>query len=362
MHQPKRILVCPLDWGLGHATRCIPIIRMLVKKGAEVLIAADERPFAVLKLEFPDLQFVKFPGYSISYPDKGSMTLKMLLSVPRIIKGIRKEHADLDKLVDDHKIDIVISDNRYGCWSKKTKNIFITHQLMIKSPFAEILLHKIVLNHIKNYNECWIPDAPVEINLSGDLSHKFPAPDNSFFIGPLSRFDECIQNSNAAKLIPGDKYDLLAIISGPEPQRTNFENILLNQIEKTDLKALIVLGKPEKVEMKERNRISIVSHLKSEDLCKAILNSNLIIARSGYSTIMDLSSLNKKAILIPTPGQTEQEYLAEMLMEKKIAFTESQSKFDLNTALKFSKNYSGFNGWQNSNLLEARINSILSLT
>lgn len=360
MHQLKRILVCPLNWGLGHATRCIPLIRLLLEKGADVIIAADGRPLELLKLEFPDQKFIIYPGYNITYPDNGSMFLQMMLSVRKIAKGIKQEHSALNKIVDDHKIDVVISDNRYGCWNKKAKNIFITHQLMIKAPFAEFFLHRIVLNHIKNYDECWIPDIESEANLSGDLSHQFQLPDNSFFVGYLSRFNIPVKSYPKENSLQFDyRYDLMVIISGPEPQRSNLEKIILQQTSNINLKTLIVLGKPEKMYSETTGNITIASHLNTAEMKEAILNSEIIISRSGYSTIMDLAVLNKKAIFIPTPGQTEQEYLAKILMKQKIAFSATQSSFELKKALKASENYSGLKKRETSGLLEQRINAIL---
>ncbi|OFY83220.1 MAG: hypothetical protein A3F72_03380 [Bacteroidetes bacterium RIFCSPLOWO2_12_FULL_35_15] len=351
-NSPKRILICPLDWGLGHATRCIPVIRLLIKKNAEVIIAADGRPFELLKQEFPDLEFVRFEGYDIQYPEKGSMVWKMILSISKILKGIKAEHQQLDKLITDHKIDGVISDNRYGCWSKKVKSVFVTHQLMIKTPFAENILHKIVLSYIKKFNECWVPDFEGVNNLSGDLAHKYPLPANIFYIGPLSRFTK--------EKTASFEYDVMAIISGPEPQRSLFEKIMLKQLSKTNLKALLVEGKTE-MEQKIENHgnVKISSHLRSNEMQDAISRSKIIIARSGYSTIMDLAMLGKRALFIPTPGQTEQEYLAELLMQKNSAYSKSQEKFDLEKALKESENYKGFDAIGTNNDLEKRIDLIL---
>jgi hypothetical protein len=176
MQQPQRILICPLDWGLGHATRCIPVIRAFLGQNAEVLIAADGRAYELLQQEFPELQFIRLKGYEIRYPSSGSMAASMLLSIPKILSGIKREHRELEKIIAEHKIDTVVSDNRYGCWNKQVKSIFITHQLMLKSPFGEGLLHRIILSHIKKYDECWIPDHAAENNLSGELSHKYPLP------------------------------------------------------------------------------------------------------------------------------------------------------------------------------------------
>lgn len=354
MNKPKRILICPLDWGLGHATRCIPIIRLLLEQNAEVIIAADKRPLELLKQEFPSLAFVTLKGYEINYPKSGSMAISMLLSIPKILSGIKREHIELDKIIGEQAIDVVISDNRYGCWSKKTKNIFITHQLMIKSPFGEKLLHKKVLNYIKNYDECWVPDSSEEKNsLSGDLAHKFPAPTNIHFIGSLSRFT----SSEKSEF----EYDVMAIISGPEPQRTIFERIISEQLFKSGLKSLIVFGLPEsRKKLEQKQNVTMIAHLNSTEMQNAILKSKIIIARSGYSTIMDLAILNKKAIFIPTPGQTEQEYLAEMLMNKQIAFSQNQNKIDLAKAIKESEKFNGLKSKKDLSVLNERIKLMLS--
>lgn len=354
MAKGKRILICPLDWGLGHATRCIPIIRLLQQKGAEVIIAADKRPLELLKKEFPDLKYIIFKGYEINYPKKGSMIWTMLRSIPKITKGIRTEHEALNKIIHEYNIDIVISDNRYGCWNPKTKNIFITHQLMIKSPFGENLLHKIVSKYISKFHECWVPDHEKEPNLSGDLSHKYPISETTFFIGPLSRFKTDQHQQEI-------EYDVMAILSGPEPQRTIFERIVSEQLFKSGLRSLIVFGLPEKTKkIEQKGNVTMISHLNSDEMEQMINRSKLIIARSGYSTIMDLSALQKKAIFIPTPGQTEQEYLAKELFKKQIAYYQKQSEFDLTKAIVESGKFSGFTKQINNTELENRIDLMLS--
>ena len=354
MNKPKRILICPLDWGLGHATRCIPIIRLLLEQNAEVIIAADKRPLELLKQEFPSLTFVTLKGYEINYPKSGSMAISMLLSIPKILKGIKRERIELDRIIDEQGIDIVISDNRYGCWSKKVKSIFITHQLMIKSPFGEKLLHKRVLTYLKNYDECWVPDSSEQKNnLSGDLSHKYPLPANAHFIGLLSRFAEIKQSEF--------EYDVMAIISGPEPQRTIFERIVSEQLFNSGLKSLMVLGLPEsKKKLEQKQNVTMATHLYAKEMQDAILKSKTIIARSGYSTIMDLAILNKKAIFVPTQGQTEQEYLAEILMKKQIAFSQNQNKIDLAKAIKESENFKGLKSEMDLTILNERIKLMLS--
>lgn len=360
MPQKKRILVCPLDWGLGHATRCIPIIQLLLKNEAEVIIGGSGRSLSLLKQEFPQLEFIGLPGYDIKY-DAGSLALKAIFSISRILKAIRIEHLFLEKVVREKQIDLVISDNCFGLWSKQVKSVFITHQLMIKAPFAERLLHIINLSFIKRYSECWIPDFPGTMNLSGDLSHKYTLPEKTFFIGPLSRLQELPVLSGISKL--KSKYDVLILISGPETQRSIFEDLILKQARSIPLDFLIVRGMPEIPKTLEIHlNIDIVSHLNAIEMKTAMLSADIIVCRSGYSSLMDLWTLKRKVIFVPTPGQTEQEYLAEKCMQEGIAYFEKQSKFNLTFALEKSREYKGFSKLETleEHTLEKRVELLLS--
>jgi spore coat polysaccharide biosynthesis predicted glycosyltransferase SpsG len=293
------------------------------------------------------------------------MVLKMFFSIFSILKGIKEEHALLQQIIKQHKIDVVISDNRFGLWSKSSKTIFITHQLMIKAPFGVKWLYRINLKYMNKFNECWIPDEEGSKNLSGDLSHKYPLPKNAFFIGLLSRFN--LEKKEDGHLIGSTvisiKYDVMVIISGPEPQRTVFEKIILEQLLKEKVKALVVRGvtetEEEKIIKTNFNHLVIVSHLKANEMRQAILQSDLIIARSGYSTIMDMAALGKKIFFIPTNGQTEQEYLAQLLMYKGIAYMQSQTEFDLTKGLLESKKYKGFDKAANNQQLDKKLTLIL---
>lgn len=367
----KRILVCPLDWGLGHATRCIPIIKELIDNKVEVVVAADNRPLALLKKEFPRLEFIKFPGYVMSYPSNGRMELKLMMSLPEIFHGIYKEHTFLKSIIKKYNIDAVISDNRFGLWNKTVPSVFITHQVMVKCPenlkFLEPILHRISRFFINKYDECWVPDFQGRENLSGDLAHGYPLPENAFYIGPLSRFDffdnhfdNTLPSRKELDLPIGNyKYDLMVIVSGPEPQRSIFEIIVMKQLESASLKVLMVRGVTEETELNEydhretttarsgnkNNMIEIYPHLETSKMREAILSSKLVLSRPGYSTIMDLAVLGKKAIFVPTPGQTEQEYLADLLHEKGIFYKISQERFSARDGLKNAmERSSGFNG------------------
>ena len=304
-----KILICPLNWGLGHATRCVPIIRQLVADGHEPVIVADGFPLSFLKQEFPSLRFIEFPSYSIYYAVGKSQVGAMIFNMPNIIKGIVNEHFWLRNLIQKEYFDQVISDNRFGLWSKRIHSVYITHQLMIKMPlhlkFLEPLAHRIHSFFINRYDECWIPDR-LENGLSGDLSHKYPLPRNARFIGTLSRF-QSIEN-----IEPNTSFNIVAVVSGVEPQRTIFEDKLILQFKNRPEKTLIVRGQPGNFK-NERNigNVRLISHLPDTELAGFLLGANRIICRSGYSTIMDLDALKclRKAEFTPTPGQTEQEYL-----------------------------------------------------
>ncbi len=332
MKTKKRILVAPLDWGIGHATRCIPIIKELINHNYDVVIATDGRPMHLLNTEFPDLEIIRLSGYNIRYPKYIPMSISMLLQAPKIIWNIKKENSTLNSIIKDYKIDGVISDNRFGLYTKKVPCVFITHQLEIQSSYFTQSIQRINYKYIHKFDACWVIDDKKE-NLAGNLSTPNKLPDNSTYIGLHSRFEY----KQLEK-----KYEFLAIVSGPEPQRTILENCIIKALKGRSEKSLIVLGKPELKDTKEIGNLTIKSHLDAVDLNKVILSSKLVICRPGYSTIMDLKKLKSKAFFIPTPGQTEQEYLAELLKQKKVFYYQKQQQFDFEKAIIESQKYRGF--------------------
>jgi uncharacterized protein (TIGR00661 family) len=331
IHRKPRILVAPLDWGLGHTTRCIPIIKQLLANNAEVIIATEGPHKLLLSREFPETAFIHLEGYRINYArSRTGFLLKMFFQIPKLLKAIRTENEWLQKIVQDQQIDAVISDNRFGLYHTKIPCIFITHQLLIKSPFGpqnEKILQKWNYKNINKFSACWIPDNAGVENLGGSLSHPDKRPSVPLrYIGVLSRFQK--------KEIEEKKNHLLFILSGPEPQRTIFENKIINEISHYNGTADIVRGLPGNPSIiPSTGMIQFHNHLPAEELNKEIAKAEHIISRSGYTTVMDLVKLKKKSILVPTPGQTEQEYLAGYLMQKDIAVTMNQKIFSLPAAL-----------------------------
>ncbi|MEO7524237.1 MAG: glycosyltransferase [Ferruginibacter sp.] len=319
-------MVAPLDWGLGHATRCIPLIKLLLGQGADVLIAAEEPITTLLQAEFPAILILPLKGYRIRYSSgKAMFVMKMLAQLPGIIYSLKYEKQWLNHIIDKHKIDAVISDNRFSLYTKKTPCVFITHQLFIQAgnKILNSIAQKINYNFINKFNECWVADAEGSNNLAGKLSHPDILPFTPVkYLGILTRCKKVEEEKNI---------ELLIMLSGPEPQRTIFEKILLSQLKNMYGPVVFLRGLPAAHNqlIPDNKNISILNHLPAAALNECIQRSKLVLARCGYSTVMDLVALNQKAILVPTPGQTEQEYLADYLQEKKIFLKAKQHNFSL---------------------------------
>ncbi len=326
MQKSQRILVAPLNWGLGHATRCIPIIHALLDHGHLPFLASDGVALGLLQKEFPDLPSFELPSYKITYAKKGkNFKGKMLWDSPKVLKAMAKEKKTVKKLVKELHLDGIISDNRLGVYSKKVPCVFITHQLNVLSgntTWWSSTLHQKI---IKKYTACWVPDVAGKPNLSGKLGHLKKSKLQIHYLGPLSRF----QKKEEPRV-----YDLMVLLSGPEPQRTLLETKLLQELEDFVGTVLLVQGKIserqtlDEVALKNAE-ITVVNFMQSAALEKAINQSEKVLCRSGYTTLMDLAKLNKDAFFIPTPGQYEQEYLAKRMDKKGIAPYCDQTDFKL---------------------------------
>ncbi|MBL7918696.1 MAG: hypothetical protein JNJ40_00190 [Bacteroidia bacterium] len=295
----KTIFIAPLDWGLGHATRCVPVIKQL-KQENKIIIGVTALTKKVFDEEFPEIEQVKIPAYNVKYSKILPLWLKLFFDWPGISTIIKQENAVLQEITLKHKINVVISDNRFGMYSKNIHSIFITHQVFLKTPFAKGIAQGINKNYILNFDEVWIPDLESEKeSLSAELSHGKHFHPQIKYIGPQTRLKKIISLQI--------RYDHLFLLSGPEPQHSVLrEKLILKAKEYPQLKFAMVTNKCDR-------QIKNVEVFISPDvgkLSEIISQSKSIICRSGYSTLMDLYLLDKKEmILIPTPGQTEQEYL-----------------------------------------------------
>lgn len=335
--QKKKILITVLNWGLGHAARCIPLIKALEKYRYTPVLASDGQALLLLQKEFPHLRTYELPSYNIRYSSKSNhLKWKLFLQTPSILRTITAERLTTEKIVEAENISTIISDNRFGTHSKKTINIYITHQLTVLSGNTTWLSSRIHRWYIRRFELCWIPDFSGTPNLSGILGHPKEMPENVKYIGALSRFRK--------KSLPV-RYDYLVLLSGPEPQRTLLQDILLQAFTSSKKKILFVRGVFEDRDLKVSNtNVTVRNFMYGQELENALNSSRIVISRSGYTTLMDLAKLEKRAFFIPTPGQFEQEYLAERLQQLEISPYCKQEDFTLNL-LENADKYPGLRGF-----------------
>ncbi|MBP7809941.1 MAG: glycosyltransferase [Bacteroidia bacterium] len=287
-------------------------------KNNTVILGVTPLTKTIFDEEFPELKKIELPAYDIKYSSVFPLWLKLGLNVPRISQIIADENKLLIKITQEHKIDVVISDNRFGLYSEKVHSVFITHQLFLKAPVFENFGSKLNQNYISKFNEVWVPDFDTSASsveqesLSGELCHGKNLPHKNIkYIGPQSRLLDVITDFEK------DKYDYLILLSGPEPTRTELEKELLKLISTSKKRVAFVRGSKLKVQGLKLENVEAFDFPTKEELKKLILSSKKIICRSGYSTLMDMHLLGKKElVLIPTPGQSEQEYLADYWKNK----------------------------------------------
>jgi hypothetical protein len=283
----------------------------------------------MLQQEFPGLRFVVLPSYSPRYQKHGPMMPTLAVQLSHWRQVIRAEREVLDDFLDDAPHDAIISDNRYGLRSPHIPSVLVTHQLRFMlhprpvRTLANLALHRL----IERFDEVWIPDLEdADASLGGNMSHA-PMNVHTRFIGFLSRFESVTHQSDS-------EYKVLAILSGPEPQRTLLERVLLRQLPNLTSKTLLVRGLPGSTQATTEGLLTIRNHLPAVVLAAIIGGAELVISRAGYSTIMDLLYLRKRALLVPTPGQPEQGYLTKQLMDRNWFLFRSQRQLDLPTAMR----------------------------
>ncbi len=303
----KTILFGVLNWGLGHASRSIPIIRSLIANPAfKVILAADGDAYDLISQEFPNLQIVRVEDVRVRYKSGKWLPFGMLATGMKLLVRNRKEHRQVSKLVENLEVDLIISDNRYGFWNSGCDNVLITHQLTLLPPrrfaFMEFLFKRVVRNRLSPFDEVWVPDFEEEPGLAGKLSHQHGAHPKIRYIGLLSRYAK-------EMTADGERLPLVALVSGPMPFRKQLAAKLI-QIAEANATPLLLYTNNIQWEA-QGGFVKVCQNASFEDLNRALNRAEMVVANAGYTTIMDLIALEKKAVLIPTPGQTEQEYLAE---------------------------------------------------
>jgi len=335
-NKPKHILIAPLDWGLGHTTRCVPLISYIQSLGHNVTVAGNASQRAYIEETFGLIDFIHLEGYNIRYSEWNKWAQTGLLSQsPAIKRTINSEHKWLQKLSAERKIDGIISDNRYGLFHPDIPSVILTHQLQVQTglgPVANLAVQKIHYHLLNRFNATWVVDVPGTPNLGGNLSHSSAQPRHTKYIGLLSRFaniEEVPLPENE-----GEECPLVILLSGPEPQRSILSRVLWQQSLGYEGKMIFIEGSelatpPDNIPPP----ITYYKRLTHQQLAPILQKAGMAICRSGYSTLMDLVALGKKAILIPTPGQTEQLYLGRHLHKQDIFYSTSQQGFNLASAL-----------------------------
>jgi UDP-N-acetylglucosamine:LPS N-acetylglucosamine transferase len=348
----KRIFVAVLNWGLGHATRSVPLIKELQLQGAEPIIGSDGEAADFLKGFFPELQYVEMPSYKVRY-ENNDMYLNMAKQLPSLLWTLQKERSFIRQIIEKYKIQGIISDNRYAVSSNEIPSVFLGHQLNIR--ISNFFVSKLInyLNHqfLSKFGKIWVPDFEDDNNLSAELSSGFKHNALSF-IGSLSRLNTEVSSNTT--------YKIVAVLSGPEPQRTYFEDILTSKLRALDIPSLLVRGIVKTGADKKIGQLSIKNFANEEELASLIKGAELYIARSGYSTLMDLAKIGSGALLlVPTPGQTEQEYLANRLRIKNSALVQQQHKLDIQLAWDCRKTVFGLHKTDNQGLLSNAVRDFL---
>jgi len=322
----KKILFAVMGWGLGHVTRSIPLIDTLMKDN-EIILASNGSALTLLKSNYPNTRVLRFPDYAVNYPRfKFLLVPSIIFQTPWIWYQIFRENRITKKVVQNEKIQLIISDCRYGVFFKGLPSFFITHQLRFQltgifKPL-ENLGEKLNEFMFKKFTRILVIDNKNRNNLSGALSHQFSSEVvKPHYIGPFS---------SVVKSETEQDIDILVSISGPEIQRTLFEITIMKQIQSLPGNKVVVLGKPGGSEAARiEGGVTIYNHVSRADMNRLMNRAKVVVCRSGYSTIMELAALQKKALLIPTPGQTEQEYLAAHLSELNIFHSVSQNNLNL---------------------------------
>lgn len=314
-------MVAPLNWGLGHASRCIPVIDALIKYDFQPILAGDGESLELLRKEFPELKYYKLPSTEVVYSEKGSLLkFKLLSQIPKVVNSGHHEKKKVDEIHQIESLSGIISDNRFGVRSDKIPSVYMTHQIQVLSGVTTRLTSRYHQKIISKFTECWVPDFE-----SNDLAGQLSQPGNKSlrlkYIGPLSRFVHHPQKK---------VWDIVAVLSGPEPQRSILEKKIQRELIGCSEKSLIIQGTLDnKQTIRTEGNLTIVNFMLHQELQEAIEQAKVILSRSGYSTVMDLNVLKAKAFFIPTPGQFEQEYLASYLKKKGYADFSDQESFHL---------------------------------
>lgn len=326
-----RILYAVGSWGLGHATRSLPLITSLLDTNASLTIVSTGRALAVLRGELQDrCEFLDWPDvpHTVGRTAWG-FYLKTAAAIPRYLAVVRREQQWTAQLLRARHFDRIVSDNRYGIQHPDVPSFHVVHGLRFIAPgrvhLIERRLETVNYRWLGHLRQVIVPDTQ-EDQLSGDLAHSLEVfPQRVItYAGILSRL---------RRRAVSEDLDLFVTLSGPEPQRSMLERLILQQLPSVRGRIVVTLGKPDAAAHTRVGSADVYGYLDRSGQEEMMNRARLVLCRSGYSTIMDLAELQRRAVLIPTPGQTEQMYLARYHQARGTAFAVDQRRLDLRAAL-----------------------------
>jgi uncharacterized protein (TIGR00661 family) len=330
-----RILFGVFDWGLGHATRDIPLITAMLERN-EVHILSTGHALQILRNHFGErCTYYDVPSVFPPYSKSRFFKLKFTLSAPRMARTLAKARRKSKRIID-MGFDRVVSDCRYDVYDRPDNSYLINHQLRFKAPMgAQRLLEAWLAMRMKRYACVLVPDFE-EPNLTGVLSHglHYLPKERIRYIGMLSHLRRLD--------LPQD-IDYLISLSGPEPQRTVLEKRVLAQVGQLKGKVVIAGGKPGGKNEDLGENAQHFAFLNAQQQQDAMNRAKCVVTRSGYTTMMELVELEKtQVLLLPTPGQTEQEYLGDYCQRHKYYRHISQFRLQLARDARIQKSFTGF--------------------
>jgi UDP:flavonoid glycosyltransferase YjiC (YdhE family) len=301
----QKVLISPLNWGMGHVARSIAIIQQLIDQQNQVFVACEDDQKAVFECYFSQLHFISHRPYPFQFSGKGKWAWDLFRQRKKLLERFAEENNEVTVYISDFQIDVVISDHRYGFFSTTKPSIFITHQLHLPLKWFQKPMQFIHQKLLQNFSSVWVLDEE-NSSLAGKLSEKIKHKD-LHYIGWKSRFQLSGHDSKAC--------DNLYLVSGPLPYSQDFLNECVEMAWQKSGNNVCIFPSNLVLPLQLPLNLTCLPANDWQDVDAYFRGARFIISRAGYTTIMDLKVLNKKSMLIATPGQAEQEYLVTLVLK-----------------------------------------------
>ncbi|MEK6968538.1 MAG: glycosyltransferase [Nanoarchaeota archaeon] len=325
------------NYGLGHATRMLPVIMKLIEQGEKVTIVAKGNSLLMLKNELGDASNYELMQYEVplKFSDKGFSMFETLKAGPSFISLISSQKKWLENFSAKEKIDRVIADGEIGYHLKNKKSFFVNNQLRLL-PGSLLGDGTELLTDVfsKGFEKVIVPDDE-NGTLGGLLTSKTRFYDKKrlAYVGILSS----IRKKNVVRNV-----DYFISISGPGISKEVFTRQVMEQLHLLKGKVVVALGRPDLKEIASKGNAKIYPYLNRKQQESFLNKAKLVISRSGYTTMMELAEIDKKAFFIPTLNHPEQEYLAKFQKNSGRFHYSKQDSFNFKEDIDEAKQYPGF--------------------